>query len=67
MITLIYIAQNSYLDFFGHTTTTISSGFLQSCDDCISPEISLPGDFPFGNYYHQSAYVSLFLNIQTSL
>lgn len=50
-------AQNSYLDFFNHTTTTISSGNLQGCDDCISQAITLPGDFPFGNYYHQTAYV----------
>ena len=50
-------AQISYLDFFDHTMTTINSGFLPSCDDCISDAITLPGDFPFGNYYHQTAYV----------
>ena len=53
------IAQDSYLDFLPHTTTTITAGFLQACDDCSSPEITLPGDFPFGNYYHQTAYVSI--------
>lgn len=56
---LFSLAQNSYLDFLGHTNTFINSGYLPNCDECISPEITLPGEFPFGNYYHQTAYVRI--------
>ena len=31
---------------------------IEPCDDgCSSSEIALPFNFPFGNYYHRSAYV----------
>ena len=50
--------QAVYLGFLPHTNTSISSGMLETCDDCTSYEITLPGDFPFGGYFHQAAYVS---------
>lgn len=48
-----------YLEFLPHTNTSISSETLEACDDCTSYEITLPGDFPFGGYFHQAAYVSI--------
>jgi hypothetical protein len=49
--------QTVYLPFFEPTDTYVDSGVLDSCDDCTSPEIFLPENFPFGGYYHQTAYV----------
>lgn len=51
-------AQAAYLPFLEHNSTSISDDVLLSCDDCSSLEISLPSDFPFGGYFHQSIYVS---------
>ena len=52
-----FAEQVIYLPFLNHTTTYISSGQLQPCDDCSSVEIVFPEDLPFGGYFHQSAYV----------
>ena len=30
---------------------------MQFCDDCTSTKIDLPDDFPFGGYFHDTAYV----------
>ena len=54
----VFLAQNQYLEFLEHTNTSIASGTLLSCQHCSSQEITFPSDFPFGGYYHQSAYVS---------
>ena len=51
-------AQTDYLPFLNHTDTYIDTGDLLSCDDCSSLEIPFPSDFPFGGYFHQSAYVN---------
>ena len=48
--------QSTYLGFLSFGSS--SDGTLEACDDCTSSEITLPGDFPFGGYFHQTAYVS---------
>lgn len=54
------VEQNAYLPFLNHTDTYISSGELDACDDdCTSDAITLPSDFPFGQYLHQNAYVRI--------
>ena len=54
---IFLVEQTVYLPFFEPTDTFVDSGVLDSCDDCTSPEIFLPENFPFGGYYHQTAYV----------
>ena len=49
-------AQASYLEWV--EDTGLNGGELEPCDDCSSDEISLASPFPFGNYYHNSIYVS---------
>ena len=48
--------QASYLEWLTHTG--VNAGQVEACDDCSSDEILLPVDVPFGNYYHNSIYVS---------
>lgn len=54
----VFAEQTAYLQFLssGVTSTT-----LQSCDDCTSAEITFPDVFPFGGYFHRSAYVSIYV------
>ena len=47
--------QMVYLSILPSGVDTVT---LPSCDDCSSEQIMLPSDFPFGGYYHQSAFVS---------
>ena len=60
-------AQESYLEWLSHTG--VNAGEVEACDDCSSEEIQLPVNVPFGNYYHNSVYVSepysLFINYIT--
>ena len=51
---LNFTAQTAYL-----VLNPVEPTFLEPCDDCSSEEIVLPSDFPFGGYYHQSAFVSV--------
>ena len=53
-----YTEQLLYLQFLEPADTSIYSGTLEPCDDCTSSEIVLPADFPFGGYFHQTAYVT---------
>ena len=53
---LCYAAQDSYLEWL--EPTGLNAGTVVPCDDCSSDEIFLPVQFPFGNYYHSSVYVS---------
>ena len=53
----IHAEQANYLQFLPHADTRSDYGTLQICDDCTSSKISLPDDFPFGGYFHDSAYV----------
>jgi hypothetical protein len=50
--------QAVYLQFLEQTDTSVDGGTLFSCQHCSSFEITFPSDFPFGGYYHQSAYVA---------
>ena len=53
-----FTEQTIYLPFFDSTNiTAIDGGVLEICDDCSSSEILLPEDFPFGGYFHQTAFV----------
>ena len=48
--------QNYYLEFLEHSDL---AGVVDRCSDgCSSPEIILPYDFPFGGYFHETAFVS---------
>ena len=58
---ILIVAQNEFLEFLAHTNTSINNGILLSCEHCGSVEIPFPSDFPFGGYYHQSAYVRKYI------
>ncbi|CAI8033001.1 Low-density lipoprotein receptor-related protein 6, partial [Geodia barretti] len=49
--------QASYLEWV-EETGVVNAGQIEACDDCSSEEIPLPNPFPFGNYYHNSVYMS---------
>ena len=54
----IFIEQAYYLEFLKHNDSASSSGVVEPCSDgCSSSEIVFPYDFPFGGYFHQTAFV----------
>ena len=62
MVYTFYIlpaAQTSYLEYLEYGLNT-----LPPCRNCSSPAIDLGGlGIPFGNYYHTTAYVSVYHKI----
>lgn len=52
----VFAEQIAYLPFLPRASTSTR---LEDCDDCTSEEITFPGMFPFGGYFHRSAYVSI--------
>ena len=55
-VLIVSTAQATYLEWLAHTE--VNAGQVDACDDCSSEEIQLPVNVPFGNYYHNSIYVS---------
>ena len=53
------LEQSAYLQFLNHTSTYVSSGSLQACDNCSSETITLHANFAFGKYSHEYAFVSI--------
>ena len=55
----LLLEQAYYLEFLEHNNLVSSSGVVEPCSDgCSSSEIVFPYDFPFGGYFHQTAFVS---------
>ena len=61
---IITTEQAYYLEYLNITDI---ANVVQPClNGCSSPEIILPYDFPYGGYYHQTAYVRHTHKIQCS-
>ena len=53
---LILTTEQAY--YLEYLNITDGASTVDPClDGCSSPEIDLPYDFPFGGYYHKTAYV----------
>lgn len=50
-----------YLEFTGQG----ESGAVNACDDC-SGEVAIKSPFPFGDYCHDTCYVSFIFSFDTS-
>lgn len=52
--------QTYYLKFLEYSDSATYKGSVEPCSGgCSSSDITLPYNFPFGGYFHQTAFVSL--------